>query len=142
MRPLKFNFIPERQLEEQSKTKDFFFSASITSSGQLHYNSEYRKVYELNEKYVEYYVDVSKRTLGWRILEDKVELEELNGARKLIETEKGQIIVSITKLLRLFAWSKGQSYLKLPIQIYKQDKMEIHYIKLPEVDFTLNGIPQ
>ncbi len=134
MRPPKFNFIPERQLKEHAQSKSFFY-ATIISNGQICYGKEYTSVYELDKKFVEFYIDTSKRTLGWRILEGVTELEQLNGARKLEVNNKGMIKCSITGLLRSLAWEKGQSFLKLPIKVYKSPTVggEIHYVELPDI---------
>ena len=134
MRQPKFNFIPERQLSEGHQ-EGGFFTASISSIGAISFNAEYKSVYELDNKYITFYVDTQKRTLGWKIIEGKTELIELNHARQLNATNKPVITVSVIPLLRTLGWSKGEKYLKVPIQIYKNKDVEgeIHYIQLPDV---------
>ena len=134
MRQPKFNFIPERQLSEGHKDSGFF-TASISPTGIISFNSEYRNVYELNGKYIALYADKEKRTLGWKIIEGKTELIEMNEAHQLKVNATTSIQLSIIPILRSLGWTKGEKYLKVPIDIYKNKDVEgeIHYVKLPDV---------
>lgn len=133
MRPPKFNFVPERLLQKE-KMSDGFFCASITSNGQLFYNKDYIHVYEIANKFAEFYIDKEKRTIGWRMLEDNIELAQLNQARKFVPQGPKQVIrVSLLKLLREVGWLRGESYLKIPIEIYKRGSGDIHYVRLPDI---------
>ena len=132
MRQPKFNFILERQLSEDHQ-EGGFFTASIGPLGAISFNQEYRTVYEINGKYITFYADIMKRTLGWKFIEGKTELIELNQARQIID--RPTLIISIVPILKSLGWQKGEKYLKVPIQIYKNKDVEgeIHYIQLPDV---------
>lgn len=131
MRPPKFNFVPESQLKEGKQDK--FFTASIITNGQLCFNSDYTDVYELTDKFAEFYADKEKRSIAWRVIEEQTQLETLNSSRQLKPNQKGVIKISLVNLLHLFGWEKGTSYLKLPVEIYKTGGLEYHYVTLPDV---------
>jgi hypothetical protein len=131
----KFSFVPEHQIEKSNAKKDYFFYCSIVSNGQLMFCREYIEVYELHEKFIELYIDKDKRTIGWRFIEGNSSFEEISKSRQLKKTPKGIIRVSVSKLLKHLGWQKGESYLRLPIEIYKSQTMvgEIFYVKLPDI---------
>jgi hypothetical protein len=131
MRQPKFNFIPERQLSE-NHSESGFFTASVGPLGAISFNAEYKVVYEIDQKYITFYADTQKRTLGWKIIEGKTELIELNQARQIID--KPSLSISIVPLLRTLGWQKEEKHLKLPISVYKNKDVEgeIHYVQLPD----------
>ena len=132
MRQPKFNFVPERQLEE-NRHKSSFFTASIGPKEMIFFNKEYCNVYELDNKFVRFYANISKRTIAWKIIEGKTDLkDELSDSRKLKANKVGMIMSSITKILSSVGWQKGDKYLKLPIQVYNSLDGEYYYVKLPD----------
>ncbi len=137
MRPPKFDFIPERQLIKESKPVDPMFKASIYPNGALSFNKDYIEIYELGNKFIRIYADTAKRSIGWKILEGKTDLEEVDDSRKMVLTPQNSIKLSITGILSILGWTKGESYKKLPIEIYKSDGIEIHYIKLPDIEHRI-----
>lgn len=139
----KFNFIPERQLSETKESEGGIFTVSINKAGLMVPKRDYVQTYELNGKYLRYYVDKEKQTIGWAIIAGDTNLEELSDARQVKIYEGGSAVMSVKRLLTALNYKITDSLKNLPIKIYKSTMIanEIHYVELPpkEAVVILNG---
>lgn len=142
--PIKYNFIPEHQLKEKRET--FSYTVSIFAGGALSFPNEVVRIYELDGKYVTFYVDKEKKLLGWSIVEGNVELESLKKVRQLRKTVNGNVVISVRKLLKELGVD-SKSYLSLTVNTYTSTlhASPIYYVEFPgndvENDVKINKVP-
>lgn len=137
MRPPKFNFIPERLLKEPAK--DSTYRVSIYSQGTLVFPKDVVSIYELDGKYIRFYVDKEKRTVGWTLFENYEPSDNLEDARQLKANPNGPIVVGIKKLLTLMGVDYTEGFKGLEVGTYKTSLIEnqVYYITLPEKEVTI-----
>lgn len=125
----KFSFVPERQIGEDEKVG---YNVNIYGNGAIIFNGQVVDVYELNNKYIKVFSDLEKKAIGWTIIKNDTNLEELNNARVLKKTKNGNIILSVTKILKKLGWEKGMKFTNLPVKLYKSplETDDIWYIQL------------
>lgn len=117
-----FNFIPSSQLED-TREKDMIVSF-YKAGNQLVFSKKYYQIDVIKNKFIRFYVDVSKRTLAWRYLEEKSfgELKDYAQIKEVVQGKKGNTIVkayvpqSCVDALKLKEESK---YNKLEVHKYK-----------------------
>lgn len=142
MRPPKFNFVPEKQVENKNETGGYY--VSITKSGFLYFPKEVIHVYDLAGKYIKLFVDREKKALGWRVVDETTTPEVLNDCRVINSKNNGSAIFSIGKLLSSMGVDSvkvgtkisyiGMPMSNVPVEKYRAGYLEgdIYYISLSD----------
>jgi hypothetical protein len=141
----KFNFVPERQLV--NNTIGSYTPASVTlqvctvkqlngkqsTAYSMRFSKDTIHIYDLNGKLIRLYGDEKKRSIGWSIIDEKLTLPELDGCRKLTATSAGVITLSIGKLLHSMNVNLSKTIPKLEVKKHIDPQMshEIFYIEIP-----------
>lgn len=151
MKSPTFNFVPERQVKNQTETGGYV--VTLTSRGFLYLGRGVIDIYELEGKYISLFIDTEKKALGWKIMDKETTPEVLSNCR-VINPNKvtGSAILGITKLLEAMGMGhmngkKFISDLKLPIKSIPVQKYragylgdEIYYISLKDYEKNSKGI--
>ena len=135
----KFNFIPEKQLNEEFRSYTpamVTLAVTKTTIGinyQLRFMSETVRIYELDGKYITMYADEQKRAIGWRFIDGKTDLPELSGAKQLKVNTGLQASIGVGKLLKSAKLipTKTLSGLEVKKHLDPLNKYEIFYIEIP-----------
>lgn len=125
----KFNFIPERQLKAPEKT---CMTVSIQKNNQLSFGRELINIYDLDKKFIEFYVDVEKKTLGWSIFEHTEDISAMKTLRQIKQRKSGGCAISIGTLLKRMNADLDLHRPNLEVKIYSTPLLEkdIYYITL------------
>lgn len=142
----KFNFIPERQLNKIQSETVFHVSIYPTGGGSIVFPKLYVDINEMDGKFVRLFCDVDKKVIGWKIIEGKTSLGELDDCRQIKKSSLGVARLGITKLLDNMG-IKIIEKVKLPVKLHKSSVLdgEMSYVELPtesKDSFTLNGVKQ
>lgn len=114
----KFNFIPVYNLEvEEEKGNTVSISVKF---GIISFSKNYIRNKKLDGKYVRFYVDKDKKTLGWRVVNEQGNLDVLKGLKRIVPTGKDVIYrLSIKSILnKMGITDTSKSYTKLEVQEY------------------------
>lgn len=126
----KFSFVPERQLNNETSGS---YNVSIRKNGILYFPSPVVRIYDLDGKYFRFFADISKKTIGWSIIEGKASLDDLVDTRKMVTHEKsGAGLFGIGKILKNLGIPKGTTFDKLEVKCYKSPlhSHDVWYITL------------
>lgn len=66
-RPQKFNFTPVTRRSQLSRGSQSF--VSINNKGSIIFNRACIEQYSLADRHIQFFVDIEKKTIGWRIIE-------------------------------------------------------------------------
>jgi hypothetical protein len=137
-REAKFNFEEEKKLSDiSSLIKQHSHTATVNGKhGYIRFSLEYVRDANLDNSYIKFYADKSKKAIAWKVLHEKN--LKLCGYRHvaIYTTKTGKYVtkhcqITISKLLQLIG-AKEQSYQHLAIQKYKPGPLddELHYVEL------------
>lgn len=142
MRDPKFNFISEDLISLPAK-ENLIYKVSLirgkqkfkTSNGSikeipsysLYFGKEVVNVYDLAGKRLKFYVDPQKKSIGWRILEGNISLEELNTGRVVKPMTSGVWTVSITSLVNYAKIDIPATRSSIPVKTYKPQAEYLSY---------------
>jgi len=144
----KFNFIPESQLHDEyhayTPAKVSIIKSIATVKDRKHsifnlrFASETVKLYDLEDKFIKFYIDKEKRVLGWTLIEGDTTLTDLSHAHKLKKNQKsGSVIIGIGKLLKAAGLNIQESLKGLEVKKPKTPLMshEIFYVEIPKPQY-------
>lgn len=137
MRNPKFNFTPERQLGKEKK--ETTFRVSVYKSGQMVFGSDVVHIYDLDGKFIKIYGDPEKKVIGWSVFEKQSGVEGLDELRQLKLSVNGNIVVSVSKLLKNMGVELDESIKNLEVKRYESSLYPdpIFYIEIPNKEVTL-----
>lgn len=137
----KFNFVSERQISDTHEPSTAF-TASIYGNQQIVFNKDFIRIYELESKYVRLFLDVEKRAIGFSVVEGDTDFAKLNDARHLKPDAKGNIKVSIRRLLTKIGYAKPMKPISnLEIKTYdsKEYGGTMYYVTLPPIEISITS---
>lgn len=129
----RFNFLGEELLGRSGNA--FQYRVSITKVNTIIFPKDVTDTFELDGKFIKFFVDVTKKTIGWTIIEGKTDLQELNSVRKInVSKLNGTATFSIKKLLNAIKVNLGSCRRKIPVFQYKDILIgnDINYIELSD----------
>lgn len=140
----KFNFVPEKQLLRStdptyrvtiySKNKIDKKTGEKSLVNNLVFTKEVVNVYELGGKFIRFYADKEKRTIGWSILgeHEAGPLEEIEGTKKVKVNSAGIALFGIGRLLKSVNITLTDNRKGLIVSTYRSSlhSHPIYYIKL------------
>lgn len=134
--PIKFNFIPERQLGLPPPEEKY--KVSLYQNGAIIFNSSVVNVYELKDKFVRMFADTEKKLIGWQVIEGDTDLDALKDARQLKVSVNGNIVVSVVKLLKSMNYELNGSLKGLEVKKFKSTLTNntIWYVELPPKEYV------
>jgi len=129
-REAKFNFMPVHTVDLGNHSKA---AVNINKRGILTFNRVYVKENGLKGKYIKFYTDITKKTLGWQIISTFDELSDIKKKkeyRKITTTKIGSAIISLVPILKKIN-PNGVNYTKLQVDTYIDTLFgKIYYVKL------------
>ncbi len=130
MKPPKFNFIPEHQLNKKG-LETYQFVVTIAKTGTIIFNCSDVRMYDLGGKFIKLFADTEKKIIGWSIISGKTDLEEIENSRELKVSVNGNIVIGIRKLLKAMDIEIKDTK-RVPVNKYVSSlyKDEIYYIEL------------
>lgn len=140
-RESKFRFESEQLLTNQAlRAKHDKHTASVnTKYGQIRFSNSYIRDNSLDNVFIKFHADVSKRAIGWSILHEKC-LPGMKGYRQLVKNianvegyETVSYSLCIKKLLGAIHVTDSKTYKHLPIKKYISGGLldeDIHYVEL------------
>lgn len=154
MKDPKFMFVSENLIESKSKGRESEYRVTLmrtdstvldkktgerkpTTQYQIYFPKDVVFVYELAGKRIEFFVDIQKKAIGWKIQENYEALETLQDKRiKIIKPiPGGQWLGSVSKLVNYAKFDIPKTLSHLPVQKFVGpeylQKGEIHYIQIP-----------
>lgn len=120
MRPPSFTFEPFRKVLAQKKeAKKRGFSINV-KYGYILFPKQYVRDNELDGKFIKWFIDVSKRALGWKILDKE---DTLNALEDYVQVKPvpstGTYQMSIRRVLNAFNFhDKNVCFSDLEVQKY------------------------
>ncbi len=129
-REAKFNFMPA--VYNRKNTKSIKSVVSISSHGTIVFNRASIEEYGLNGKYLKFFIDPSKKALGWTIIDTFNDLSDLKKKeyRKIKPTSYGSCSLSIKSILSELN-PDNKKFSQLKIGNYKDSMYGIiYFIKL------------
>lgn len=136
----KFNFVPEKQLIKniEGSYEVSLYVKDIKRSGKdelekfvlLCFSKTTTNIYDLDGKFIRFYADKEKKTIGWSILEKAEGLAQLEGVRQIKASSQG-IRLGIAKLIKVIG-VKVESRKKIEVKKYESSLQShpIYYITL------------
>ncbi len=140
--PPKFNFVPEKQLLQSidptykvtiyAKKMIDKDTGEVSFTNNLIFTKPVVDVFELKDKFIRFYADKEKKTVGWSILEKAEGLIELEGVRQIKVNAKGIVLFGIGKLLKSVNLTLKENRKNLIVKTYKSSLQshDIYYITL------------
>ena len=125
----KFNFMPVKATWKKSNRKP---TVTINKKKQIFFSNAYIQKYGADGRFIKFYADVSKKTLGWHLKNSVTDFKELKirENRQIKRNKVGVATLQIKSVLE---------ELKLPDKDYKQLEVNvfhdllfgtIHYVQL------------
>ncbi len=141
-REAKFTFIPAHLAKKVISEDSGLWKASIYTNPQkvITFPSRHPETVNLIGKYVTFFVDIHKNTLGWKVFKQG-ELGDLTNAvavRKTMTTGDSYTVkIPIANALNAMKFTQGNSYKALEVERYREQGMlndghEIFYVTIKE----------
>lgn len=131
-REAKFNFMPVHTIDTHKNNKA---TVNVNKQGIITFSRQYVEENGLKGKYIKFYVDINKKTLGWQVISSFDELSDLKKKkeyRKITISKIGSSIVSLVPILKKLN-PNGANYTKLTVDTYADTLFgKIYYIKLKQ----------
>lgn len=133
--PVKYNFIPERQLGLPPPEEKY--KVSLYQNSTIIFSSSVVSIYDLNNKFIRLFADTEKKLIGWSIIEGDTDLDTLKDARQLKVSVNGNIVVSVGRLLKAMNYELAESLKGLEVKKFKSTLTNntIWYIELPPKEY-------
>ncbi len=140
--PAKFNFIPEKQL---LKSVDPTYKVTIyvkvivdketeeiEYANNLIFSKSVINIYDLEHKYIKFFGDREKKTVGWSIIKSSSNLKGIEGIRQIKVNKNGVAVFGIARLLKSIGINLKEKKKDLLVKTYVSplETHPIHYITL------------
>lgn len=135
MRPAKYNFIPEHQLDVvENNGTGFVITLQKTSS--IYFNPFSLRIYELNGKYVRIFADIPNKTISFRIVTGG-NLDSIKNIRRINKSSNGSALLSVKKILNLMSITPEMLPMKnVPVTTYQGQLDEEPYYVIDLRDYV------
>lgn len=125
----RFNFIPVSASYKKTIKKA---TVTINKKKQIFFSNSYITNYGADNKFIKFFVDVNKKTLGWSLSDSVDTFKDLKrkGSRRIKKNVSGVAVLQIKGVLNEMELP-NKDYRKLTINVY-QDRLfgTIHYVRL------------
>lgn len=126
----KFHFMPVHNVDIRKENKT---TININKRGIITFSRRYVEENGLRGKYVKFYVDIDKKTLGWQVIGVFNELSDLKKKkeyRKIKTTGSGNSTISLIPILKKIN-PDGNNYTKLTVDTYVDTLFgKMQYVRL------------
>ncbi len=132
----KFNFIPERQINEVGSGNGCWRVSLLNSkaSPTIYFPKDMVYALDMDGKHFQIFADVEKKAIGWREVKGKTELETVKNSRKFTKNKaSGVVLIGIGKILKALNYDLKESISNILVNRYESPLVigEISYIILP-----------
>src|SRR5574343_834375 len=118
MRPAKYNFIPEHQLNNLDSSASGI-DVTITKQSCIYFSTFVIGLYELKGKYVRIFADIPNKSISWREVKGG-NLESIKNIRKISVSTQGNAVLSVKKILEKMDLNlKNLPFKKVPVTKYQ-----------------------
>ena len=126
----KFSFIPENQIHPINS--GYSYTITLMKNGSLYFPKEVLHIYDLEGRFIKFYADKEKKSIGWKLFDKETELEGLKKIRKIKKNSLGSYTPMIKKLLDYIGYEVKSTVSKIEVKTYKSSYFEgeIFYIQL------------
>jgi len=118
MRPLKYNFIPEHQLNNFDDSASGI-EVTITKQACIYFSTFVIGLYEMKGKYVRIFADIPNKSISWREVKGG-NLDSIKNIRKITVNTQGTAVLSVKKILEKMELNlKDLPFKRVPVTKYQ-----------------------
>lgn len=110
-------------------------------NGQINFRADMVDALELDGKYVKFFLDIEKKTIGWTVIKGDADLDNLAEARLFKRSADGAVKIGVSRMLNKVGYMEHLPVKNLEVHLYKTPLMEgdVNYVILPDIQHEIQG---